>query len=194
MPTNPAPTTARPAAVPAPGAAAPAVTFLDAVQVAEPCTVPWNSMRGDETVRFCGQCRMNVYDLSAVTRPEAEALLRGRGERLCVRFQRRADGTVVSSDCGPVRRSIRRRARLLRVAAAGLLAMFFPSVLAGCGRGAAGASGAPVPNVPGPDADDGPDQVKGEVYLPPERGSMGIVACPEPAPTAPEDAPQTPQK
>ena len=175
----------------APRASALSVPALDAVQVREPCTVPWNSMRGDETVRFCGQCRMNVYDLSAVTRPEAEARLRSRGERLCVRFQRRADGTVVSADCGPVRRSIRRRARVLRVAAAGIFAMFFPSALAGCGAGSAGPAG-PAPQVggTGPDspAPGDPPRLQGYVYIP---ETLGKIACPAPTPpqTPPDDAP-----
>lgn len=165
------------------------VPALDAVQVKEPCTVPWASMRGDDTVRFCGQCRMHVYDLSAVTRGEAEALLRGRGERLCVRFQKRADGTLVSSDCGPVRRAIRRRARWLRVAAAGIFAMFFPSALAGCGAGAADSSGS-QPLVGGTRPDDpapgDPPRLQGEVYIP---ETMGRVACPstDDAPGAPSD-------
>ena len=145
---------------------------LDLIQVKEPCTVPWDSMRGTGEVRFCGQCRMNVYDLSEMTRGEAESLLRARGERLCVKFTRRADGTVVSADCGPVRRAIRRRARIVRVAAAGLLAMFFPAAAGGCG----GPAGSPAAPAPVPSAE--PPSIQGEAVS----QMLGRVCAPAPAP------------
>jgi hypothetical protein len=55
-------------------------------------------MDGDDKVRFCSACRKNVYNLSAMPRPEAEALV-NREESMCVRFFRRSDGTVLSGDC-----------------------------------------------------------------------------------------------
>ena len=46
-------------------------------------------------------CRKDAYNLSAMPRPEAAALLAGNVDgNLCVRFYRRGDGTVVTSDCG----------------------------------------------------------------------------------------------
>ncbi len=72
---------------------------LDSLKVASPCTVPWDSMRGDDTVRFCGLCEKNVYNLSAMTRNEAEAFLEERGVSACVRLFRRFDGTVLTADC-----------------------------------------------------------------------------------------------
>jgi hypothetical protein len=56
-------------------------------------------MAGDDRVRFCGECRKNVYDLRGMRREEAEGLLRERGGDLCVRLYRRADGTVLTEDC-----------------------------------------------------------------------------------------------
>jgi hypothetical protein len=56
-------------------------------------------MQGDDKVRFCGECRLNVYNLSAMTRREAEEKVRQREGRLCVRFYQRADGTVLTQDC-----------------------------------------------------------------------------------------------
>ncbi len=73
--------------------------LLDRVAVASPCDVAWAAMRGDERVRYCGGCAKDVYNLSAMTRDEAEALLRERGADLCARFYRRADGTLLTSDC-----------------------------------------------------------------------------------------------
>jgi len=73
--------------------------LLQQVRVASPCKERWDGMAGDERVRFCDRCEKNVYDLSALTASQAEALLRERGESMCVRFFRRSDGTVLTSDC-----------------------------------------------------------------------------------------------
>lgn len=72
---------------------------LAQVYIASPCHVSWDAMQGDDRVRFCGQCEKNVYNLSAMTRDEAEALLASKGETPCVRFYRRPDGTVLTADC-----------------------------------------------------------------------------------------------
>lgn len=74
-------------------------TRLDRLRIASPCTVPWDEMRGDDRVRFCGQCEKNVYDLSAMTRAEAEQFLADHGVSACVRLFRRTDGTILTSDC-----------------------------------------------------------------------------------------------
>jgi hypothetical protein len=73
-------------------------SLLDRVRVASPCDADWNEMVGDDRVRFCGKCAKNVFDLSAMARDEAEALVRAN-EDACVRLARRRDGTVVSGDC-----------------------------------------------------------------------------------------------
>jgi len=56
-------------------------------------------MVGDDRARFCGQCQKHVYNLSSLTADEAVALIREREGGLCARFYRRADGTVLTSDC-----------------------------------------------------------------------------------------------
>jgi hypothetical protein len=56
-------------------------------------------MTGDDRVRFCGECRLNVYNLSSMSRTEAEKLLRKQEGRICVRFYERADGTVMTQQC-----------------------------------------------------------------------------------------------
>lgn len=82
---------------------------LDNVHVAAPCPADWNEMHGDERARFCNQCQLNVYNLSAMTRQEAEQLLREREGRLCVRFYRRADGTIITENCPKGLAIIKRR-------------------------------------------------------------------------------------
>jgi hypothetical protein len=82
---------------------------LDAIQVAKPCPADWEAMEGDDRVRFCGQCRLNVYDLSALTSDEARALLEKSEGRVCVRFFRRRDGRILTRDCPVGVRTVRRR-------------------------------------------------------------------------------------
>jgi hypothetical protein len=88
------------------------IRFLDRVEVASPCPASWDGMKpvdADGAVRYCGECRLNVYNLSDMTADRAEALLREHeGKRLCVAFFRRTDGTVLTQDC-PVGLKIARR-------------------------------------------------------------------------------------
>src|SRR6185436_5852156 len=72
---------------------------LDQVRIASPCRADWNAMQGDDRVRFCAECGKNVYNLSALSRPEAEALVTEKEGRMCVRFYQRADGSALTSDC-----------------------------------------------------------------------------------------------
>ena len=87
---------------------------LETLTVASPCSANWSEMTGDDRARFCGKCEKNVYNLSAMSAPEAEALLREKEGDVCVRFFQRADGTVMTADCpvGVRRRRVRRLAVL----------------------------------------------------------------------------------
>src|SRR5262245_14282400 len=95
------------------------LTVLDDLRVAAPCPASWDDMTGNERVRFCGSCRLHVYNLSEMARDEAERLVRETEGRLCVRFYRRADGTVLTQDCQAGARWVWRRSRrpLAKVAA-----------------------------------------------------------------------------
>src|SRR5262245_51600751 len=73
--------------------------FIGDLEVASPCHALWDEMEGDERVRFCGDCRQRVYDLSSLTRKQAEELMQATEGRLCVRFYQRSDGGVMTQDC-----------------------------------------------------------------------------------------------
>jgi hypothetical protein len=97
--------------------------LLDQVRVASPCKAEWNEMLGDERVRFCLSCEKNVYNLSSMTKDDAESLLRERvGNDLCVRFYQRTDGTILTADCPVGVKKKRRKKLALAVAGAGALA------------------------------------------------------------------------
>jgi hypothetical protein len=73
--------------------------FLEEIEIASPCSADWAKMEGNDQVRFCKECRKNVYNLSAVSRLEAEELVREVEGVSCVRLYRRADGTIITDDC-----------------------------------------------------------------------------------------------
>jgi hypothetical protein len=149
---------------------------LDALRVAAPCKERWDDMRGDAVSRHCQRCDQPVFNLSAMSRDQAEAFLAervGPSAGACVRFYRRADGTVMTADCAP---GARRRQRGL-AAAAGLLA----SAAAGAGLLAHGAA-SPTRAV------DAASWLEDPPEPPPEHFTMGAVAefeLPPPPPPPP---------
>lgn len=72
---------------------------LNQIRIASPCPAAWKDMQGNERVRFCEQCRLNVYNISSMSKTEAEALIADNEGRLCVTYFQRADGTVITRDC-----------------------------------------------------------------------------------------------
>ena len=105
----------------------PILNSLDDVRVASPCHAEWDAMRpvtanDGERARFCGDCEKNVYDLSAMTRVDAMALIERHEGRCCVRFYQRPDGTVLTEDCPVGLRAALKRAerRALGGIAAGI--------------------------------------------------------------------------
>jgi hypothetical protein len=109
----------------------PELPLLSQIDVASPCSASWDEMSGDDQVRYCSHCRLNVYNLSEMPREEAEDLIRSREGRLCVRFYRRHDGTVLTRDCPVGIRALRQRLVRAVAAIAGLMvAMVSGSLLA----------------------------------------------------------------
>jgi hypothetical protein len=89
---------------------------LDNIRIASPCPADWDAMYGDARKRFCSECRMNVYNISGMTRDEAKALIMNAEGRLCVRFYRRADGTIMTKDCPVGWAKVKQKTRLIMAA------------------------------------------------------------------------------
>jgi hypothetical protein len=132
-------------------------SLLNHVRVASPCNARWEDMTGDARARFCKHCSKHVFNLSAMTRAEAETLVREKEGKFCGRFSRRRDGRMLTADC-PI--GLRRcRERLGYVGATLLGVLMF--VLTGCRR----------------------PEVMGGISAPP--GELGKVQISQPAPTNP---------
>lgn len=100
---------------------------LNNIKIASPCSADWDGMFGDERKRFCGECKLNVYNLSGMTRKEAEALLENSEGRVCVRYYQRSDGTLLTADCPVGWEKVRQR---LSVAATAVFSLIV-SLLSG---------------------------------------------------------------
>jgi hypothetical protein len=59
----------------------------------------WNDLVGDDRIRYCGKCRLNVYNLADMPRAEVEALVRSTEGRLCGRLYLRGDRTATAQNC-----------------------------------------------------------------------------------------------
>ena len=109
------------------------------LQIAKPCPKSWDEMAGDTQRRFCGHCQLHVYNLSAMPDKDREELIARRGERLCIAYELRPDGSVVTPENGNgnVRSKgkwdwARGTAQPVRRAAAAVLATVMPGLMAAC--------------------------------------------------------------
>ncbi len=162
---------------------------LEDVRVASPCKADWAAMVGTDQVRFCLSCQKHVYNLSGMSRGEATALIReSEGGEICVRMYKRADGTVMTSDCPEGSRRKRRRLALLGagggVVAAAAAALWPSTPACGLGQGEPVLMGsvAVLPALPPPDAPASPGgDARPEVSPPqPVQVTTGVVAVPRP--------------
>lgn len=146
-------------------------------------------MIGDERKRYCGECKLNVFNLSGMSRTEAENLILNTEGRLCVRFYRRADGSILTKDCPVGWAAIKRRISRTAAAAFALLigllsglgfAAFFsqtkkPKYLMGdiVGKPTMGNFSVPTPT-PTPKAKDSREPLMGAVAIPPQQTPVKI--------------------
>src|SRR5712692_11102997 len=72
---------------------------LNRIRIASPCSASWEQMEGDDRVRTCDHCQFRVFNLSRMTRQEAEEIIANAEGGLCVRLYQRADGTIITADC-----------------------------------------------------------------------------------------------
>jgi hypothetical protein len=68
-------------------------------RIATPCSASWADMQGNDKVRHCPQCELDVYNFSAMTSLEINQIVAARTGRLCARFYQRPDGTMLTENC-----------------------------------------------------------------------------------------------
>lgn len=109
-----------------------ACDLLDSLVIASPCSVPWDSMQGDERKRLCCGCSKNVFNISDMSRKEAASFLLENGTTQCMIFRRRFDGTIITDDCPVGLRKIRNACRAVyrAVASFAVLLLAAPGALA----------------------------------------------------------------
>jgi hypothetical protein len=114
---------------------------LNDIRIASPCPANWDAMFGNDRMRFCGDCKLNVFNLSEMSRQDAEELITNAEGRLCVRFYRRQDGTIITQNCPVGWAKVKQRARMHLTAAFSLIfgllsGLFFVSLFSGPGSNA----------------------------------------------------------
>ena len=72
---------------------------LENLFIASPCRADWNEMSGDDRVRTCAACAKQVFNLSEMTRDEANGLIAEKRGNFCGRYYQRKDGTILLADC-----------------------------------------------------------------------------------------------
>ncbi len=136
-------------------------------RISQPCSQDWRAMSGDNKLRYCEHCQLNVHNLDAMSLAEQEVLLAQRGTRHCIAY--------VGTD-----RSIRVRTgtwlliqRLLRPwrAALALVAFVLPFGTSGC---------ATAHSPPAVAASQGTDDCKQARTLPDGKMFLGGISCEPP--------------
>jgi hypothetical protein len=84
-------------------------------------------MLGDDRVRLCQVCSKNVYNLSAMTKDEAQTLVMDHQGKLCGLLYLRKDGSVMTADCplgfGAIRRRLIKKVLKVAGVACGLIGL-----------------------------------------------------------------------
>jgi len=74
--------------------------FLNNMTIPSPCTADWDSMIGNDQVRFCEHCSLEVHNLSLMTRNRAQRLVDRSNGRLCVRYHHDSTGRPITLPAG----------------------------------------------------------------------------------------------
>ena len=102
---------------------------LNNIKIASPCSADWNKMHGSNRQRFCQQCNLNVYNLSDMTKDEAESFLVNSEGRVCVKIYRRKDGTVLTQNCPIGWQAVKKRISRVTTAVFSMIVGLFTGVV-----------------------------------------------------------------
>lgn len=94
------------------------------IEIPSPCAQAWDEMDAERgangAARFCNQCQEDVYDISSMTRREAEAFMEAHRWQVCVNYEIDDEGKIIYAP-EPPSRWARQLDGALRLAAAAAL-------------------------------------------------------------------------
>ena len=81
------------------------------LKISAPCPMRWENLTGNDRIRYCGRCQLNVYNLAEMGVDEIETVFRTTQGRVCGRIYLRGDRTATLRDCpqgraGKIRRGL----------------------------------------------------------------------------------------
>lgn len=85
--------------------------FIQQLRIASPCSVDWDSMIGNDRVRFCEHCQLSVHHVDSLTRKKLRRLIAHSNGRVCVNYTRSPQTTL------PILHKIGRRTSVLAASA-----------------------------------------------------------------------------
>lgn len=89
---------------------------VEHIVIQAPCQVGWDEMTGDDMIRFCGQCRKNVHNLSTLPDDRlAEVLAERKIKETCVIMSKDKNGRVRFDNCPVALRKVRDHYRKVAV-------------------------------------------------------------------------------
>jgi Carboxypeptidase regulatory-like domain/Ankyrin repeats (3 copies) len=62
--------------------------YANRFEITSPCTEDWDSMVGNDQIRFCTHCQRSVHDFSRMSRKEIRRLVAKSNGRFCVRYSK----------------------------------------------------------------------------------------------------------
>ena len=80
--------------------------FYRQIEIKNPCSQDWETMHGNDIVRFCDHCAKNVNNLSAMNEKEALRLVKKSKGRICVKYHQdpRTKAPLFSEQMTPITR------------------------------------------------------------------------------------------
>lgn len=88
--------------------------LIQQLRIASPCEVEWDSMIGNDRVRFCEHCRLSVHHVDSLNRKQLRRLIARSHGRLCVNYTR---ANVLPEVAFPILHKIGRRTSALAAGA-----------------------------------------------------------------------------
>ena len=73
--------------------------IVEVLNVASPCDAPWEEMHGTARQRICDGCSRSVFNVRTMTAQQVEREL-ARSNHVCMRIERRVDGSVIYDEWG----------------------------------------------------------------------------------------------